>query len=140
MLRTIRSFLRDRRGVSAVEFSIVAPVLVAMSIAVMEGGLLTLRSYDMRAAVNSSAQYFMQGGTNTVAGKAVLMSAWTRKSADAQATVSQSCKCGDTVSACTAVCADGTVPMSYYQISTSMTAKGLFSTSTLTAGDTVRVR
>jgi Flp pilus assembly protein TadG len=140
MLRTLRSFLRDPRGVSAVEFSIVAPVLVAMSIACMEGGLLTLRSYDMRAAVNSSAQYFMQGGTDMVAAKAVLMSAWTRKSADAQATISQSCKCGTTVSVCTALCADGTVPMSYYVIATSMTSKGLFSTSALTAGDTVRVR
>ena len=140
MLRTSAPSCETARGVSAVEFSIVAPVLVAMSIAVMEGGLLTLRSYDMRAAVNSSAQYFMQGGTNTVAGKAVLMSAWTRKSADAQATVTQSCKCGTTVSVCTALCGDGKVPMSYSEISTSMTAKGLFSTSTLTAGDTVRVR
>jgi hypothetical protein len=69
-----------------------------------------------------------------------VMSAWTRKAADAQATISQSCKCGSTVSACTVLCADGTVPMSYYVLNTSMTSAGLFSTSVITAQDTVRVR
>lgn len=140
MFKRLFCFLADCRGVSAVEFSIVAPVLVAMTIACIEGGLLTLRSYDMRAAINSGAQYIMQGGTNSAKARAVLLAGWTRKSEDAQATVAQSCKCGTTVSACTALCADGSVPMSYYVFNATMTAKGLFSTSQLKAEDTVRVR
>lgn len=136
----IRNFFADRRGVSAVEFSIVAPVLMAMTLACIEGGLLTLRTYDMRAAVNSGAQYIMQGGTDTAAAKAVVMTAWTRKSQDANATVVQSCKCGTVVAVCSALCADGTVPKSYYVFSATMTSKGLFSTSQLKSEDTVRVR
>jgi Flp pilus assembly protein TadG len=140
MVKRLRSLYRDTRGVSAVEFSIIAPVLMAMVIAVMEGGLLTLRSYDMRAAINSGAQYIMQGGTDSAAAKAIVMAAWTRKSPDATATVTQSCRCGTTVQACTVLCADGSVPMSYYVINATMVSKGMFTNNVLTYKDTVRVR
>jgi Flp pilus assembly protein TadG len=140
MISRLLRFRADQTGVSAVEFSLVAPVLVAMVIATIEGGLLTMRSYDMRAALNAGAQYVMQGGTSTTAAKAVVMSAWSKKSSDATASVSQSCKCGTTANACSTLCADGTVPMSYFAFSAQMTSKGIFTTNVITAQDTVRVR
>jgi Flp pilus assembly protein TadG len=138
-LRFLR-FRADQSGVSAVEFSLVAPILVAMVIATIEGGLLTMRSYDTRAALNAGAQYIMQGGTSSTAAQAIIMSAWSKKSADATASVTQSCKCGATVNVCSTLCADGTVPMSYYALSAQMTSKGIFTTNVIKAQDTVRVR
>ncbi len=140
MHRFLAAFRRDRRGVTAVEFSLVAPVLALMAVASFDGGISILRYYDMKEALSSGAQYVMQGGTSSTVAQALIMSAWTRKSSDAKATVVQNCKCGTTVSICSALCGDGSVPKSYYQFNASMTSKGLFVSKSIAAQDIVRVR
>jgi hypothetical protein len=133
-------FWSDRRGTSAVEFAFVAPVLVALAVGSMEGGLLTHRYYDMEAAVASGAQYVMRGGSDMSVAQAVILSGWTTKSDNAQVKLTQSCRCASTAAACGGLCPDLTSPHGFISIAASETYSGLFITHDLAASETIRVR
>src|SRR5947208_643971 len=124
----MRNWWRDRQATSAVEFAFVAPVLVALAVGTMEGGLLTYRYYDMTAAVGSGAPYLMRGGTDTSAAQAIALSGWTTKAAGAQVTVSQFCRCASSTAGCSALCPDSTVPQRFTSVAASETYSGLFIT------------
>jgi len=52
-----RPLLRDRRGVGALEFALVAPMLFAMLIGMASLGILFLAQAGLRSAVEDAARY-----------------------------------------------------------------------------------
>ncbi len=64
----IRNVLwRDRRGVSALEFALTVPVLIALTGFLADVGLLEQTRDSLTAAVNAGAQYAALAGTSVTA-------------------------------------------------------------------------
>lgn len=53
----LRKFLSDRRGVTVLEFALVAPVLLAMLLGIAMLGILFLAQAGLRSAVEDAARY-----------------------------------------------------------------------------------
>jgi Flp pilus assembly protein TadG len=61
--RTTRSFKRDRRGVAAVEFALVAPMLIALMIGMLSYGGYFWTAHTLQQAANDAARAAI-GGLN----------------------------------------------------------------------------
>lgn len=57
----IRGFLRDVRGVAAVEMALLAPIMLAAIVATVELGLVFLVNIGIEAAVRDAARYGITG-------------------------------------------------------------------------------
>ncbi len=55
-MRRLCPLLRDRRGASAIEFAIAAPLLVTLVFGVMETGMLYNASTGLKHGVNEAAR------------------------------------------------------------------------------------
>ena len=58
----LRTFWRDRRGVSAVEFSLLGPLAITMLIGIVELGMVFLVSGSLENAVLTSSRFGITGG------------------------------------------------------------------------------
>lgn len=121
-----RSFLRDDRGAAAVEFGLVAPLLVAVLVTTGALSGLVLAYNKMRQAVSSGGQYAMTvGPDDTTAVRDVVLAAWDDKPAGGAVSVVKACLCGTAVHSCTTNCDDGDYPQKVVTISATMTYAGL---------------
>jgi Flp pilus assembly protein TadG len=115
----LRSLRRDRRGVTAVEFAIIAPVMIGMCISVVDFGLGLYTQVQVADAAQAGAAYAMQKGYNSTA-MATVAKASTKLTGLTVAT-SQFCGCpsatGVTTTSCTASCGDGLTAGTFAQIS-----------------------
>lgn len=106
-----RGFLRNERGAAAIEFGLVAPILVMVLITVTIFGGLILAYNKMSQGVSSGAQYAMTvGGDDTTAVRDVVLAAWDDKPANGAVTVSKACLCGADTHACDTNCDNGDYP------------------------------
>jgi Flp pilus assembly protein TadG len=136
----IRRFLANDKGASAIEFGFVAPILVAVVLAILDGGLLIYRTYEMRSAISSGSQYLLRGGANEAAAKAVVLAAWGAEADTPTVDVASSCRCGDAVAICSALCPDETAPKRYFNIDAKAHFAGFVLDRNISAGETIRVR
>ena len=136
----LKSFLQDARGVSAIEFGFIGPILVAVVIGTTDAGLVTYRYYDMDAAVGSGAQYVMRGGSDMSVAQAIVGSGWTTRTQKGAIAVEEFCRCAAKIAQCSATCADGASPQGFTTIRVSDTYHGLFVDKDLAASETIRVR
>jgi len=100
---------RDTRGATAVEFAIIAPVLIAMFISIVDLGLGLYTDTQLANAAQAGAAYAMQKGYNASAMTTIAQSA-TRLTGVGVAT-SQFCGCpsasGVVNTSCDSSCNDG---------------------------------
>jgi Flp pilus assembly protein TadG len=136
----LKRFLCDDKGLSAIEFAFIAPILVTLAVGTTEAGLVTYRYYDMDAAIGSGAQYIMRGGSDTSVARAIVASGWTSQSKGATINVDQYCRCGAKVTPCSNLCPDLSTPHGYVTIGAAENYDGLFMSKALTASETIRVR
>lgn len=112
---------RDRRGVTAVEFAIIAPIMVGMFVSVVDLGLGLYTQVQVANAAQAGAAYAMQKGYNSDAMTTVAQSS-TRLTGLTVATT-QFCGCpsatGVTTTACTASCSDGLTAGTFAQVNVS---------------------
>ena len=132
--------LRDQRGVAAIEFALVLPVLAALVIGIGATVPFVQANDAMHDAVSAGARYVMSGGTNATAIQGVTMSAWTGHSASATASVSKYCTCAGATGACTSLCSDGAVPQGYTAITASTPYVGAIGNQTITTQQIIRTR
>jgi Flp pilus assembly protein TadG len=113
-----RKIRRDERGVTAIEFAIIGPILIGMFISIVDLGLGLYNQVQLANAAQAGASYAMQKGYNASAMTTVAQAA-TRLTG-VTVTTSQFCGCpsssGVTVTACTNNCSDGLAAGTFAQV------------------------
>jgi len=138
--RRLRSFADDERGVSVVEFALLAPAIAVTLVGVVEYGSLMYDRTDMHAAVRSGAQYVMNGGRDTVAARNIVLRAWSTVPDDAVVNAVRYCLCSEAAHACNTPCPDASVPQAYIRIEASATIGGMVFDYGQHANEVIRIR
>ena len=136
----ISRLARDRSGNAAVEFALIAPILVALLIGVIDLGKIAYDRSDMLAATRAGAQYLMAGGSDMTRAESVIRNAWTEMPQDGAVSVSRICECAGTASACDQPCPDMSVPFAYVSVEVSGTLEGVFLHRSSAYSDKIRIR
>lgn len=141
MKRLLVNFLRDERGVSAVEFALTVPILLFSLLGVVDIGTAVYKRADMEAALRSGVQYFMNGGEDLDVAEAVVEDSWTTKPDTVTVVADRICFCGSAVSSCNEVCSDtGKSPTAYNRIQATAIFEGILMDDSYDAAQTVRTK
>jgi len=140
MKTLIRSLMSSDRGAAAVEFGILAPVLLAMMLGVFDLGRMTYDRTDLHAAVRSGAQYFMAGGDDVEIARAIIEESWSSRSDLSEVQVERCCKCSEVDSVCGELCPDGSVPDIVHELTAISYLVGVFGHYEVRVNETVRAR
>ena len=140
MIHRLITFLRDRRGVAAVEFAFIAPILILVVAGINDGAQLVVKQNNMHSGVSAAAEYIMRGGSDMTTTQTIGLSAWPSHSDSASVTTNKLCYCGSTTGSCTSLCPDSTVPTAYITVSASDTYTGWYATTQISTSQKVRVR
>lgn len=117
------STLRDRRGVVAIEFAFVAPILVLLLGAIADYALLTWSRAELASDVAQGGQFAYDKGRTVTAAQVAQIVQTAGSLSGVTANVSgPACYCVSagpalTISPCTTVCPDGTAQNYYISIS-----------------------
>lgn len=120
--------LADRRGTSAIEFTIIAPLLAFLLLGIIDGWSLATSTLAARSAVQAASAYFIGGGTDPAAAQTIALSSWNDPPPDASVAVAESCECSGVASGCGGICAATSMPpAAYMQIAATGTWTAPFS-------------
>lgn len=133
-------FLRDRRGASAVEFALIAPVLAITLLSVAEYGQMAYQRSDMHGALRSGGQYVLNGGRDLIVAREIVERSWSSMPEDGVVQSTRFCLCGDEEHACSEPCDDDSVPEAYVSLSAHATLGGIVFESGEHADDSIRIR
>jgi Flp pilus assembly protein TadG len=136
----IQRFLRDERGVSAIEFALTVPVLLISLLGVVDIGTAVYKRSDMEAALRSGVQYFMNGGESMTTAEAVVLDSWTTKPDNITVVADRLCMCGVASSSCNTLCGDGTTPTAYSRIQATALFPGILMDDSYASEQSVRTR
>lgn len=140
MPRMVR-ILRDRRGISAVEFALIGPLLVFVTLALLDAVNFAVAVTSMQRAERAGIQYFMNGGTSTVAANGIVAAAWKNPPANYAVSARDVCKCGDAVQTCGVTnCASGAAYSSTMVITANGTVTGILTSLNENKSESVRVQ
>ena len=139
-MRRLRTFATDRRGLAAMEFALIAPVIVAMLVFGVDGWLQGTQTSQVRTAMHTAARYYETGGNDDPTASAVALAAWVGKPGDASMSVVRSCTCGATPVACSTLCAGSNTPSAFITLTGGGTYSGLVHAHAISQSDVVRVR
>jgi Flp pilus assembly protein TadG len=137
-MRSFGKFWRDRRGISAIEFSLILPVLTSVLILGFDGWMMINQSQDMRTSVQTGARYYQIGGSDDADARTAALAAWVNKPAAGDVQVARACFCGATTNNCASSCASGT-PSTYVTLTATSTFSGMIQSKALTETEVVRV-
>lgn len=117
---------RDTSGASAVEFALIAPLLVFMLLALADVVNFAVEYTSMQRAERAGIQYFMNGGTSTSAAQGIVTASWKNPPSGYSVTAQKICKCGSVTTSCAlGVCVNGSSWTVNMQIAASGTVHGL---------------
>ena len=133
-------FARDRKGLAAIEFAIAAPVVAILVVGAVDVGSFVYNRTDAASAIQTGAQYYMSGGTDTSTALAAVKRSWTSMPKDTVLTSDKVCFCGDIEHSCTQNCADTSLPVAYRRISATITYAGTLIETEYVVSENVRVR
>ncbi len=126
-------FAKQREGVSAIEFGLIAPILAAIVLGLANIATIATGVGEMQTAVRAAVQYAMNGGTDMTVAQTQGTNAWQSEPSDGSFTATSACFCGTTGSDCQTVCSDNTVPKKFITV----TASGSYGTGVLKKSETV---
>src|SRR3954468_9358523 len=109
----------DQRGVTAFEFAMIAPILIALAVSTIDLGIGIYTDTQLSNSAQTGAYYAMQYGYSVDAITAAAQSASRLK--DITVTPTQICGCpsgsgGVTQASCTATCSDGLIAGAFAQV------------------------
>lgn len=128
------------RGMAAVEFAFVGPMLTVLLLGISDVGWLALQRSDMHSAVRMGSQYLIAGGKNLSEAERIILASWSHAPAQASVSIVDFCRCGEEEHVCTAHCPDGSVPDAYTRLVVTAPLEGIFGREEKTYSDTIRVR
>ena len=147
--RTIAS-LKNRSGVSSVEFALAAPLLAGILALLVDFGIGFYEKMQVNDAAQAGAQYAVEHGWNKNAIKDAVTNATPLAGVSASPDPTQSCGCASTTGvtsiSCNGTCANGLSPGTYVTVNaqatyTPMMSYPIFgSTVTLTGQSTARIQ
>lgn len=136
----ISRFAADRAGTPAVEFALIAPLLLALVVFATDIAHIAYQRSDMTGAIRSGTQYFMAGGTHPERARAIVEEAWATQPEGARVLVERICECAEVEASCNLLCPDQSVPLAYATITIEAPMSGLFMSHYSSVTDKVRVR
>jgi Flp pilus assembly protein TadG len=138
------------RGTAAIEFAFIVPVLLILTLGVVEVGYSTYQAMQVQDAAEAGAIYVAKHGWSSAAITAAVTNATGLAGVSATPAPSQFCGCptasGVAAAACASTCAGGNRAGQYVQINAALTrqiilpASGLILPTTLTGQAIVRVQ
>jgi Flp pilus assembly protein TadG len=143
---------RERGGVSAVEFAVAAPVLVALLIPLVDLGIALYEQVEVNTAAQAGADYALLKAPafNSTAISSAVTGATGFSAISSNPAPSQSCGCpsttGITAATCGAVCGTGQSAGTYVTVNAQasytpmISYAGLSGTITLSSQSTVRIK
>jgi Flp pilus assembly pilin Flp len=141
MMRSLlRVFARDRRGASAVEFALIAPVLAVTLLSIAEIGQVVYQRTDMHGALRSGGQYVLNGGRELDVAREIVLRSWTTMPEGAVVEATRFCLCSNVAHACNSPCSGGSVPEAYISLSAHATLGGVVFDYGEAADDAIRIR
>lgn len=142
--------LLDTRGVSAVEFAILAPMLIFMAVATTDLGMGFYRRMQVESAAQAGAQYAMLHSFDATAISTAVTSATNYTGISASPTPTQFYGCpsstGITAASSNSTCSTGNSPGTYVSVSAQATYStliaypGLPNSYNLAATSTARIQ
>ncbi len=117
----MRKFLRDEKGVGAIEFALIAPMLALVLLGTISGWAYYQQNNFMRDSVEVAGKYFLEGGTSEEVALQIANAAWTSKPDDGSIALNKTCTCGGAAASCGEVCSDMSIPQTYWTIEASST-------------------
>lgn len=119
LLTSIFAVRGDVRGVTAVEFAMLAPLLVALFISIFDLGLGIYTNTQLAAAAQYGGGYAVQNGYNATSISTAVKTATALQGLTV--TPAEFCGCpsssGVTSTSCTATCSDGLAAGTFAQVS-----------------------
>lgn len=145
MLKTLKRLqrcrlLRDQKGLAGIEFAIAAPVIAILIVGATDVGMLVYNRMDTTSSIQSGAQYFMAGGTDTKQALATVKRSWTSMPPNTELSIVKTCYCAEVVNLCTVNCSDGSLPVAYNIVSAKLTYRGVLLENEYVISEAVRVR
>ncbi|ESR26995.1 hypothetical protein N177_0421 [Lutibaculum baratangense AMV1] len=140
LLRLLKRGRRCDRGMAAVEFAVIAPLLSITLLGVVDVAWLALQRSDMHSAVRTGGQYFMAGGLDLSEAEAIIRGSWTQAPENATVTITQFCRCGPVDCPCNVACPDGSVPDAFTKVVISAPLETIFQKEEIVYVDTIRIR
>jgi Flp pilus assembly protein TadG len=121
----VRAAVSDRRGVAAVEFGIMIPLLSLMAVSVTDIGLALYRKMQVEDAAQAGAQYAIARGFDTTGISSAVTSATNSTAITASPGPVQFCGCptstGVSAVSCGAICTGGAQAGTYATVSAQAT-------------------
>ncbi|MDB5474577.1 MAG: tadG [Phenylobacterium sp.] len=126
-LRPAAKLLRDRRGAAAVEFALLAPVLLLLLAGLIDVSRLIVTSLQVRAAAQAGADYARARGWDAVAVAGAVTGATPLAAAASPAPlVTKACVSGQSIVATTATtCSGGGTPGDFVTVAAQAPFKAL---------------
>lgn len=133
-------------GSSAIEFALVVPVLLLLSLGLINGWSFASFVINMRAGVGSAANLYLQGAGDDDLVEATAVDNWQQRPGDAAIVIEREYSCGTAIVGPEALCSGSKPPSIDVVISASGTwvaplgADLLVTQQTVTHEQTVRIR
>jgi len=141
-MRSITQYLREEGGVAAVELALILPFIAGFAVVSINVWDVGMRKQDMRGALKLGAQYYMNGGTDDTAARAIAVAQWNHKptTSDVAITRSYYCPDGTSVTDATTLCTNLTVPQTLVKLHGSATTSTAMFSKSMTADEYIRIR
>jgi len=136
----LKRLTRDADGTSAIEFAIIAPILLVLVAGLSDVNDMAFGASNMQSAVRAGIQYALKGGSDTTTAQAQADAAWTRKPGGGTVSSSSACQCAGSAHACDTLCDDSSIPELYMTVTATATLGGNLYSTTKTVTETVRIR
>lgn len=133
-------------GSSAIEFALVAPVLLILLLGLIDGWSFASFVINMRAGVGSAANLYLQGAGDDSLVEATALENWQQRPTDAAVAIERTYTCGTQIVAADTLCSNSEPPSIDVVISASGTWAAPFrvdflaTQQTVTHEHTVRIR
>ena len=138
LLNRFTRWTRDTSGTSAIEFGLIAPILILLCIGAYDLNDMSFRTSNMQTAVRAGIQYAMNGGEDLDAAKTIVNGAWSKKPSDGNVTATAACKCAGNTQACNSTC--GTTMNKWITITATGTIGGNYTSRFQTKSETIRIK
>jgi Flp pilus assembly protein TadG len=139
MIRFARAW-KDDRGVAAIEFALMLPILVGLVLLGADGWMRINQVSQMRSALQSGSRYYQGGGADDPSAAQLTLQSWTGHPGDAVVNTVRSCTCGGVGASCSGQCPGGNLPLVFVTLTATGTYSGLMGASPLNESGVVRVR